>query len=74
MANVRLGTFNQDVVEFLVFDKNDKQCASIYYVKRKIDGTQITILASETIGRLPYEIEKDLEKLKKIAKDILEKD
>lgn len=45
MAYVRLGTTTtQNIVEFLVFDDDDKQCATIYYAKSPInDGHYKTL-------------------------------
>lgn len=75
MAYVRLGTTTtQNIVEFLVFDDDDKQCATIYYAKSPINNGHYKVLESEIIGKLPEHIEANLQKLRNIANTALEKD
>ena len=75
MAYVRLGTTTtQNIVEFLVFDDDDKQCATIYYAKSPINDGHYKMLESEIIGKLPNNIETNLHKLRIIANTALQKD
>lgn len=75
MAYVRLGTTtNQNIIEFLVFNDDDKQCATIYYAKSPINNGHYKALETEIIGKLPEHIEANLQKLRIIASTALEKD
>lgn len=75
MAYVRLGTTTtQNIVEFLVFDDDDEQCATIYYAKSPKNDGHYNALESEIIGNLPNHIETNLHKLKNIADTALRKD
>lgn len=65
MANVRLGTFNQDVVEFFIFNDEDKQCGSIYYTKGK------DCINTNRIGGMPTGIANEEFKMKEVARDLL---
>lgn len=75
MAYVRLGTTTtQSIVEFLVFDENDKQCATIYFSNSTKCYSFHNPVETEVIGKIPETMEEDLlKKLKNIAEAALEK-
>jgi len=70
MAYVRLGTTTtHNIVEFLVFDDEDKQCATIYYAIGKSPHSYS--IQEETIGDIPDDIMYEIEKFRRIAKTAL---
>lgn len=74
MAYVRLGTTTtQSIVEFLIFDDNDKQCATVYYSTSTKSEKYYNSIKSAIIGKIPETIKDDLKKLEKIAETALQK-
>lgn len=65
MAYVKLGTVNQGVVEFFIFNNEDKQCCSIYYTK-SIKG-----IKKNRIGGMPAAIANHEDVMENVAKDLL---
>lgn len=76
MAHVRLGKTTKSIVEFLIFDDNDKQCGSIYFYTKfwdenayhqNINDVPDYTINREVIGKIPTDIEEQLEKLENIV-------
>lgn len=65
MTYVRLGTHNQDVVEFFIFNDKNEQIGSIYYTVGN------NCIMQNVIGKLPENLEYQLYKTKDIASNIL---
>ncbi len=65
MAYVKLGTFNQDIVEFFIFNDEDKHCGSIYYTKGKKG------INTNRIGGIPTGIANEEYKMQEVAEDLL---
>lgn len=74
-AHVKLGTSTmKNVIEFLVYDEYNKQCATIYFATNKRKKGSVYYreeVKSETIGTIPTSLKEEVEKLKKIAETAL---
>ncbi len=72
MAHIKLGTTTmKNVMEFLVYDEYNKQCATIYYAINKRDNKRVlhydAEVKCEIIGEIPVRLIDEVEKLNKIA-------
>lgn len=70
MAYTKLGSTTQSIVEFFVYDNEDKQCGSIYFYNNPERGI---IPSYNTIGNIPDDIENNLGKLQWVAAAELKK-
>lgn len=70
MAYVKLGKTTKSIVEFFVYDNEDKQCGSIYFYGQP--ETDI-IPNYKTIGNIPYDVKNHLDKLQWVAAAELKK-
>ncbi len=64
MANVKLGKTTKSIVEFFVYDNEDKQCGSIYFFEQNGNGV---VPDYRTIGNIPDDIKDNICKLQWVA-------